>query len=126
MADQGEITTRTCGDCAATDEATAEQVAVNCYFCHLPIDGRGAAEHHPDRENWPDFTVPCHQECHHAHHTKNGDFATWGALSGGAGRKGYRAVLQVQPAFHRLGGRARAERAARDAAGRFLPGRSRP
>lgn len=94
---------------------------MSCYFCHQPLNGGKIEDHHPDRENMPDFTVRCHDECHRAHHQENGDFVVWGALSSGAGRKGYRAVIQACPEFHRAGGLARAAVAVRDDFGRFLP-----
>lgn len=89
-----------------------------CHFCGRPL-GDDSCQHHPDRENQPDHTITCHPECHNQHHLSNGDFTRWGAISSGAGRKGYQAALAAAPEFHRLGGLARTTLNSRDRLGRF-------
>ena len=96
----------------------ADPLTMTCHFCGQPF-GDDSCQHHPDRENRPDYTVNCHAECHRQHHVDTGDFARWGARSAGAGRRGYHAALVAAPDFHRLGGLTRTSLNGRDRLGRF-------
>ena len=92
-----------------------------CYFCNRFVgpDEEGV-DHHPARAEFPDWTEPAHADCHAEYHSRNGDYRQWGGLSSTSGRPGYELAIGRWPAFHRMGGLARAKRARRDALGQFV------
>ncbi len=91
-----------------------------CYFCNRPISGSEPVEdHHPDKVQFPDWTELAHANCHHEHHKAEGHFVEWGGMSSTAGRPGYKLTLARCPAFHHLGGKARARSARRNPDGTF-------
>ena len=92
---------------------------MTCYFCNQPITGP-AEHHHPDKRNHPDWTEPAHPECHARYHREANHFQEWGARSPYAGREGYERAVARWPAFHSMGGKARARSARRDERGRFV------
>jgi len=90
-----------------------------CYFCAQPITGP-IERHHPDKANFPDWTEPAHPECHTRYHQEAGHFQEWGGWTAYKGRPGYERCIEKWPAFHSMGGKARAHAANRDEHGRFV------
>ena len=92
-----------------------------CYFCGRPITGSEPVEdHHPDKASFPDWTEPAHTTCHTRYHSEAGHFTEWGGWTAYRGREGYKLALRKWPAFHQMGGKARARSARRDERGRFV------
>ena len=93
---------------------------MTCYFCLQEIGPDQVCEmHHPDKENFPDWTEPAHDVCHTRYHSRNGHFRYWGGLSSTSGRPGYEYVIAAWPAFHVMGGKHRARTARRNKQGKF-------
>ena len=91
-----------------------------CYFCGQILSSSEPIEdHHPDKEKFPDWTEPAHPHCHTRYHSEAGHFKQWGADSPFAGRPGYERAIAKWPAFHSMGGKARARSARRNPDGTF-------
>jgi len=91
-----------------------------CYFCGKHIEAGDKDMHHPDKEQFPNWTEPAHRECHHNYHRDAGHFKEWGSWSPYAGHEGLKRALKKYPTFHRMGGLKRAKTAKRSANGRFV------
>ena len=93
---------------------------MNCYFCDLPlVEGEPTEWHHPNKNRYPAWVEPAHKSCHRQYHYKRGDHKTLPEEL--FGRGGYDRAIAKWPAWHRMGGKARAKSARRGPDGRFLP-----
>jgi len=91
-----------------------------CYFCSQEIGPDDGIEmHHPNKRDHPDWTEAAHSVCHRSYHQSRGHFVVWGKLAPLRGRPGYELAIKAWPAFHRMGGLARARSAKRGSNGCF-------
>jgi hypothetical protein len=93
---------------------------MKCYFCGKDLGAGPVEQHHPDKANFPDWTEPAHPEYHTRYHSTAGHFTEWGGWTAYKGRPGYERTVAKWPAFHSMGGKARARSARRDEYGRFV------